>query len=1104
MKAFALLLSLLFTTALAQAQQLTIADVSGTELAVNRGLPYSLTLPVSGGTTPYSWQIVSGALPAGLTLGSDGIVSGTPTVNGTFNYTVRVTDAVSATFDKALSVKVAEGYAPNAPFIGQQGGSYADPEFSEGSSQVTFMDSSRTLWVGDLDPQTATFVTATGRDYQMDTNLSYIVGQQGLNAKFATNGPEWIRDGTGWAVVYTKENAQGIMQQWKAKVVSGASVVTQVTTDAQDCYGNAPSRFDDGQPPRLAFNYIWPITSAKLGWVFMNDPTNIHVIEGFDPFQMSMWSSVSSDFGYVHLAPGSTVGQIGRLNADTNVGQVLTNDEGSKNDPGFFLAPEFGGELCMVARVDNTSLGIYRNLNAPDGYWTRIATLRLPAGTTHKYIFSTEILSPATGIGGVTYFTLNAADVNDWRGGDRSIWVLGLGTDPNKRFVRRVDDGALTGTAAGRLEPEPYTATDQAFVFYNNNGLRRAATGIFKSALSITDPAATMLPGVVGLGFSHTLTGSGGVTPYTWSLASGTLPPGFSVSSAGLISGTATSAGSYNFTVQATDARGVSITRPITLTIATSAAVNDVAVGDAGVDYLDPELDSATSRILFQSTGSGGTQQIWVGNVNPGNGLLTSSTGKDTLIDSGVSSIWTAANPTGLTPNGPEWALDSAGSALFYTKPGSNGQRQAFRAIINASGTVSLQQATFIASPNHGMGPLSRRDASLASTKYIYRHGTTPNGTGTYRWADETAPTTTYDLTSYKAGSFYPTFIPGTEDIAYAVFTGPTSQEIARYATATRTVAAVTSEPTVDKRNVLAFTAPEFGNALCYACVAGGNSIAVYRDLGSGFTRVATLTPNAPGLPYLFAPEVFQVGGITYFAVMAANSASYDTITDSAIYVLGLGANPSTHLVRRVDEASAGVARIEPEPFIGSSEVFVFYTLGNTLRRARAGISTQTFSIADVPAAKLTRIVGTSYTFQLPALGGTPGYAWSLVGGALPPGITLGSDGLLSGTTTSTGSFSFTAQAVDATGAIFTKTFTLIVNPVVPMDIAMTGAGTGNLITGITQVGVTYQFEWSLDLVEWHPLGTALPGDGTAWTLPISANGNPRVFYRLRQIQPNL
>src|ERR1700681_2498401 len=53
---------------------------------------YSATLTASGGTTPYSWSISTGALPAGLALASStGVISGTPTATGTTNFTVQVT-----------------------------------------------------------------------------------------------------------------------------------------------------------------------------------------------------------------------------------------------------------------------------------------------------------------------------------------------------------------------------------------------------------------------------------------------------------------------------------------------------------------------------------------------------------------------------------------------------------------------------------------------------------------------------------------------------------------------------------------------------------------------------------------------------------------------------------------------------------------------------------------------------------------------------------------------------------------------------------------------------------------------------------------------------
>jgi hypothetical protein len=59
------------------------------------GALYSATLAAAGGTTPYSWNISSGALPAGLTLSSTGIISGTPTEAGTFGISVEVTDSGS-------------------------------------------------------------------------------------------------------------------------------------------------------------------------------------------------------------------------------------------------------------------------------------------------------------------------------------------------------------------------------------------------------------------------------------------------------------------------------------------------------------------------------------------------------------------------------------------------------------------------------------------------------------------------------------------------------------------------------------------------------------------------------------------------------------------------------------------------------------------------------------------------------------------------------------------------------------------------------------------------------------------------------------------------
>ena len=71
------------------------------------GSSYSNLLAASGGTTPYTWSISAGSLPAGLALGSStGLISGTPTATGTSSFTVKVTDSSSPALTKTLKLSI--------------------------------------------------------------------------------------------------------------------------------------------------------------------------------------------------------------------------------------------------------------------------------------------------------------------------------------------------------------------------------------------------------------------------------------------------------------------------------------------------------------------------------------------------------------------------------------------------------------------------------------------------------------------------------------------------------------------------------------------------------------------------------------------------------------------------------------------------------------------------------------------------------------------------------------------------------------------------------------------------------------------------------------
>jgi hypothetical protein len=76
------------------------------------GAAYSQSLAATAGTSPYTWAVVSGALPPGLNLNaSTGVISGTPTTEGTFSFTIEVHDTLSATAEKALNIAITPSLA---------------------------------------------------------------------------------------------------------------------------------------------------------------------------------------------------------------------------------------------------------------------------------------------------------------------------------------------------------------------------------------------------------------------------------------------------------------------------------------------------------------------------------------------------------------------------------------------------------------------------------------------------------------------------------------------------------------------------------------------------------------------------------------------------------------------------------------------------------------------------------------------------------------------------------------------------------------------------------------------------------------------------------
>jgi len=201
---------------------------------------------------------------------------------------------------------------------------------------------------------------------------------------------------------------------------------------------------------------------------------------------------------------------------------------------------------------------------------------------------------------------------------------------------------------------------------------------------------------VINVPYSATLTAIGGQQPFTWALASGTLPPGLSISAAGVISGTPTALGTTNFKVQVTDSQ--------TPTAAVDTAAKSITV--------NPPLSIATTTLTAGSVNvpysaslaaTGGvppyTWTITSGSLPTGLSLATSGfiTGTPTAQQTSTFTVQVADSQTpaatataslGLTINGPTSRLN--GSYVFSF----SGYNQGLLVVQAGSFTAATARAT--------------------------------------------------------------------------------------------------------------------------------------------------------------------------------------------------------------------------------------------------------------------------------------------------------------------------------------------------------------------------------------------------------------------------
>jgi hypothetical protein len=544
---------------------------------------YKATLAATGGVAPYTWLLSGGALPDGLTLHTNGTVSGTPKVAGTFSFTAEVADSDSPTETASAGLSITVAAAPLA----------ITTDSMLPSAQAGTPYSVKLSADGGITPYTWSVISGA---------LPYGVT---LHSNGTISGTP-AGDGTFSITVQVTDSESPTAtadQVFTLVVPAPLAIATTALPDGAvgDAY-SAPIAATGGAGP-----YTWSITSGTLpSGVTLGTLGSDGLISGTPQesgtytFTVQVTDSenpaatATETFAISIAAPSLAITTTSLPGADEGVTYSATLS--ATGGAGPYTWTVTSGFLPDGLTLDTSTGVIGGTVLRGAGSYTvtiEVSDSENPAATAEQTLTLDVIPSPVPII--LTQGPLTAVATTPY---SQTLEATG-GVPP---YTWSVVSGSLpTGlsldSSTGAISGAPQEQGTYNFTIQAADSGNPPATITQAYTMTVTLPplaiTTTSLPtAVTGNYNSATLTATGGLAPYTWTLASGSsLPPGLTLdSSAGVISGTPTMAGSYTFTIQTADSENppATITQAYTLVVAPHVAITTTTLPDGALntDYL--------------------------------------------------------------------------------------------------------------------------------------------------------------------------------------------------------------------------------------------------------------------------------------------------------------------------------------------------------------------------------------------------------------------------------------------------------------------------------------------------------------------------------------
>ena len=944
------------------------------------GTPYPGTtsqITNTGGLAPYTWALVAGQLPIGMTLDPTlGVLGGVPCTytsnfpnsdfTETYNFVVQVTDAINAKASQNISIKLApaalslgsvdqytvaasEQYKLAVPVYGGQYpytlSAPTDSGVSLVNGQIEYLVTPTTAQVGTLASFNVTVLdsntTASPRpvaqgpiQYRVRTPVSAIyVNEAFFDNYWGSTDSTTITHGViGNLAGFSIQSSTTTLSDGLSLTINGTAVPPTVAiTGPPTSFSNIQKPI---QLPIIQGSSQVALITREYTLLSHSGITNIGSMQCFtQPYIVGTFVGLNPLKPWFNSPTIDTTGLTARVQAGSNLPPGLSFDSNTMLVYGVLLNSALN--QSVIEYVDSTNI-VQGTVNI---VWDTPTSAFSLTDNLSDGIVQTPIIAGASIISSASIIT--AAGV--YRGALPTGLSLQVATDGT--YVSIVG----TPTEAGYFDVwfRIINSNNQAAILYH-----RIFIDYINPLVVLTSSLPTAVVGeMYNAPSGFQIQGFGGIPvsppaqPYTWAISS--TPAGMSFNTGtGVLSGTPTTPGTTQLSFTVTDSRGVSSSSPLlTFTVINSVTIQTTVL---------PTIQVSTPY-SFTLTAVGGTlPYTWSCPQLPLSGIsLNASTG---VISGTTASI---ISPTALTVS-----VNDAGTPMgsdtkpFTLQTGAQGGMY-----IDSSGVGSIDRGAPYQGTLRARGTVSGVPQLPVSWR-VDSSSPNPLPTGLILQANSSdqGATATISGSTTAVLSGYAVIVDATDNIG-----NPASVTLSLNTSSSLAVTtALLPQGVINIPYSTTITAAGYNTPFTWA--------------STGLPSGLTLTPNSPTTTATLAGTVTS----------AFNSAVSIQVTDN------LG---DTYPFAPLAKANLGLV-----------------------------ISASTLQITtNSPLVQGT--AGRAYTAPLAATGGSSPYTWSvspLSANSLPSGLSINSStGVISGTTSFVGTTSFTIRVTDSIGSHVDKTFSL-------------------------------------------------------------------------------